>query len=376
MPSCRLRGTQRIFHLWTSVWTESPSFCQYTVREIRVQANNRRSWKTTFTGLSQLSLTAKHGRLRRHLTDRVTFDILVQCLNPYPPATPQSRAAFETRTSAIHVTPTAEGPYNIQQIKDDSLWLSKEGGIDEVSALRLSILEWQTRAAAHLLLALADLDPSVISTNQSLQTLHIGLRSANDVGSQTIMRAGAEHVDSSPGRRLRLLNIYLSERRYLLKTVEFILFHATYRADTKDVVDSSLDGLETENAEYSWVERIGIALLEAWDVSCARATSNKHWFHDVTFALQTRVDALEKGSGCFKEEGVKEEFEIAWSRNQILEMVHIMQIILTSIHSFQELTKPSVILCWFKFISQFGFFEQLELVSPDPSYHTPFLICF
>lgn len=314
--------------------------------------------------------------MRRHLTDRTTFDVLVQCLNPYPPATPQTRAAFEARTSAIHVTPTAEGPYSIQQIKDDTLWLSKESGIDEISALRLSILEWQTRAAAHVSLASIDLESIVVSTGRSLQTSHIGNRSINDVRSQTILGAKAEYVDSPSGRRSRLLDLYLSERCYLFKTVEFILFLATYRADTKGVAGSSLDGPEAETEGHNWVEKIGIALLKAWDVSCATAASNKHWFHDVTLALQTRVDALDKGSGYFQEEGVMEGFEIAWNRNQILEMVHIMQIVLISIHSFQELTKPSVILSWFNFMSQFGFFEQLELVSLELCDHTTFLIFF
>ena len=110
-----------------------------------------RSWKTTYVALSQLNPEADNTSLRRHLTDPQTIYLLARSTSPYSAPTLQTKSTFDTKTSSVHVPPSGNPRYDIGQIKEDTLWLSKETKIDEVSALRIAVLEWQTRPAVQLL---------------------------------------------------------------------------------------------------------------------------------------------------------------------------------------------------------------------------------
>ncbi|MCJ1246395.1 hypothetical protein MMC30_003602 [Trapelia coarctata] len=328
------------------------------------------SWKNTFIGISQLPSGAGHNTLKRHLSDTRTAEIITHFLSPFSPPTPQAKAAFETQTSAIHITPNSSGRYKLSEIKEDALWLSKEVGIDEISALRTVIIEWQTRPAVWLLRGFADDDGSAtrpgVESNNLLSSL---------LGSQygAIGSEVAASFDSCHERRMRLLDVYLSERQFLAKTAEFITFNALFMpAETEAIYDDNRN--EDAKDKTVWLEEVGAALLKSWNPRGIDSNSGNNWLVDATAALGARLENLARGSGWLQDEDTAVDVEVAWCRVQLMEMIHIMQTMISLVMSSGELTRADVLRSWFKFVGHYGFFEQFELPFQELSaiYKLPF----
>lgn len=93
-----------------------------------------------------------HKLLLEFLADPLSKESLTTPFDPFSSAFADRKSQFDKRTSAINVTPNGgTGSYDIKVVKDDSLWLAKEAKIDEVSALRLVVLEHQARSKEQLL---------------------------------------------------------------------------------------------------------------------------------------------------------------------------------------------------------------------------------
>lgn len=316
-----------------------------------------RSWKTTYVALSQVDNGFNNTSLKRHLADPQTVSTIVHCFSPFSPPTPQTKSSFETKTSAINVTPSSHPRFNIKEIKEDTLWLSKETNIDEVSALRIAVLEWQTRPAVQLLQGDGDEQISYRNGGGGFEKFGTSLF---DPGSSLLAKSTPrESETASPfqevgARHRRLLENYLSERRCILKCSEFITFITLCKAG----------GPHSQGQEmWSWLREIGAEVLAAWDPG--HLANRNHSVVDAIDTLRSRHKGLAKGSGWFEGEGAQEDIELAWTRSQILEMIHVMQIILNLIQSTSGLVKSPAVLSWFRLMKESDFFESMQLVSPE-----------
>lgn len=316
------------------------------------------SWKTTFAELSHLSPASKQGRLRRHLTDRETIKILSSWLFPYPRPTKETKADFETRTSAINVTPTTPRRYNIEEIKGDALWLSQTLEIDEISSLRIVILEWQNRSALQISEVPTQLDPSVVFLNNSNGSLNQPLGYGNLAASRSSQTATSEESDTIRTRRVRLILIYLSEKRYLLRVFDFINFHADYEASAKEGIDPS-----SLKDDENWVERLSYDVFQAFRERQLQKQDRVNPWHHAIAALEHRARSLPRKDGFMKDGEPELDLEIAWNTNQIVEMIHIMQILIFHNEARPIVTPSNYIVGWFKFMSECKFFEQIDLVG-------------
>lgn len=74
--------------------------------------------------------------------------ILSQALPSFPGPSNNSKTAFDTATSGITSSPN--DLYSINELKQDALWLSKQANLDELEALRVTLLEWQYRPESRL----------------------------------------------------------------------------------------------------------------------------------------------------------------------------------------------------------------------------------
>ena len=288
--------------------------------------------------------------------------MLIQPFLPFPAPNPQTKASFETKTSAISVAPSPHGRYDITQIKDDSLWLSNKADIDEVSALRITVLEWQSRPAAKLLRE--DLNDSVASAQANG-----GASSQAALGASLFLtptgpafsgKDVAISFDTLDARRQRLLELYLSERRYLIKTCEHIISKALYESTSDDGRDTSIC-----EGGCGWIITLGHNILSNWDIHGHVRQSSKNFFVVTTDAIDARIRALESGSGWSDGGDIYEELELAYERNQILEIIHAMQIMLILLNSSIKLPRSDACLGWFRLMFRFRFFESFQPVSPS-----------
>lgn len=316
-------------------------------------SDRHRSWKATYTALSQLEKPLEDPYLLKHLTNPHAFQILSSPFASFEPPSPQTKSSFETRTSAINVSPSPHGRYDIKQIREDSLWLSKETNIDEVAALRIAVLEWQSRPALKLLQD--DISENTVSFRSTVG----GINLQSLKGSQSLNRPpGATQVVGEPdssadskARRVLLLKTYLSERRYIIKASEHVTFAALV-AGVKDKAPESSASLEN----------LGNGILSVWNIQEQSQNTKKNFFIESVEALKSRLHGLEKASGWF-EDDFQEDLELAWARDQLLEVLHILQIMLMLLESMSDLTRSDAFLAWFRFMGSVAFFETFEPVS-------------
>lgn len=312
----------------------------------------RRSWEATYTALSRLENPLEDPHLRKHLTNPYAFQILSTPFASFEPPSPQTKSSFETRTSAINISPSPHGRYDIKQIREDTLWLSKETNIDEVAALRIAVLEWQSRPALTLLQG--DVSENTVSFRSAgglnLRLLE-GSQSLNQSISATQVVGNTDSSKDSKARRIILLKTYLSERRYIIKVSEHVIFAALVAGGKGKAPESS-----------SPLENLGNGILSIWNIQEQSQNSKKNFFVGSVEALRSRLHGLEKGSGWF-EDDFQEDLELAWARNQLLEVLHILQIMLILLESMADLMRSDGFLTWFRFMGSVGFFETFEPVS-------------
>ena len=322
----------------------------------------QRSWKTTFTALSQLQgpIELADHALQEHLTSPHVFQLLSKPFAPFSAPTPQTKSSLETKTSAINVSPNPQGRYDIKQIQDDTKWLSKETNIDEIAALRIAVLEWQSRPASLLLQGnYAEIAPNVKpALGGKLLDLN-GSQSFRHTRGFPLRNQNTKSSDDAGARRIRLLEIYLTERRYIIKSCEHVVFVALCQL-------ASQDGKLSSPLSSDWMGKLGSDIIAAWSLQEGVDGTNKDFFITSVEALQSRVLGLEQGSGWFKDD-FREELEQAWARNQLLEMIDILRIMLLLLESSADLTRSDAILAWFRFMEASGFFEIFEPVNFTPS---------
>ena len=299
--------------------------------------------------------------LQKFFADPQTVTLLAQCLSPYPVPTPQTKSSFETKTSAINVTRSPHARYNINQIQDDVIWLSKETNIDEVSALRIAVLEWQTRSADQLLRGSPG-DQAVVAAGKrgpaQFQSSIFDPGSSLLGGSKVAGIKGSAFEEPST-RHQRLLETYLSERQFLLKTSEYVTFSALNQER-----NASEEILNEENDGLCWLENSGAAVLSTWKINGNAREHHRDFQITTVDSIRSRLENLTKGSGWLQHDGVQEDIEIGWSSNQIVEILHIMQILLNLLETSSDILQSPTILAWYRLMDDYQFFETFRVPYP------------
>ena len=275
-------------------------------------------------------------------------------LTPFAPVTPQTQSTFESQTSPINIAPSTDGRYDINQLKEDSLWLSQKAGISELAALRIVVLEWQARSATQLLNA--PLGSGEFQQNHTRGEKNLQSSSSGQFPAGRAKSALDSRSEEQSARRLRLLELYLSERQYLSKTTEFIISSSLCRATNGNHKTS-----ETTDQDI-WMEDVGNLILEPWNLEGVQSRTGRSWYVEAVAALEVRVQNLEHGSPWTQDDGSVPEMDEAWSRTQILEMIHIMQVIVHLSDYSRTFMRSDAVLAWFRFVGRHGFFEQFETV--------------
>ncbi len=319
-----------------------------------------RSWKKALIALSYLNDDHTNSALETFLSDEQSIDLLKLPFKCFQPPTSHTKASFETRTSAIHVTPSAHGHYDINQIKEDTLWLSKEAQIEEVSALRIVILEWQTRPAAQLLSGFSEEENASIQDAAGGNALGLSqLRSSTQIPPG--QRPDTTSFDDLNSRHLRFWDIYLSERRYILRVSEFLISTSLNIGAAGHVDLGSDKGKKRE--ELTWVSRVGATIVEQQKSGKDGDGNANTFLSECVDSLQVNVDNLERGSGCFKDEGGRPEIEESWGQNQVTEMIHIMELMFIIVDSSLTISASVITLSWLRFAAKYDFFDQFQPVS-------------
>jgi nuclear pore complex protein Nup188 len=308
-----------------------------------------------FAITSNIELGTEHRAvIERFLSNPEVLQLLEQPFDAHGQPTAQTKAAFETKTSAINVTPSSSARYDIKEVKEDSLWLSKVAKIDEISALRLVTEERQSRTSAQLLGQFSEEELASIrdaagnsqySSSIPVSLLVTGLDPA----------AIKQQFTRPDTRRQRIFRTYLSERRYLLKCTERLVDAVCSNRNLTDEDDKG-KGKAVELAP-SWQLTCGMALVSRWDLDnvqpivlrCVRAVS-------------TNLKNLGEGSGWSDQDGERGDIELEWTRSQFTEATHALELLWQFLATVVGVPSSRVALEWFRLQQSYGFFNSFESV--------------
>jgi nuclear pore complex protein Nup188 len=309
------------------------------------------SWKTAFSAIlrADKSETEDVSTIEQFLSHPDVLELLSHPFNAFCPPSQERKAAFETKTSAINVTPSSSARYDIKEIKDDALWLSKEAAIDEVSALRVVVVECQSRTCAQLVDRFSSEELAGIqdAAGRNQSVLPVDLLSLGD-DAKTVQAA----FDTKNSRQLRILRTYLCERRSLLDCVKTLLQGFLYqRSDGY----GSRQGKEPEQLSSRLV-KIGEGLARV------TARESEAFLLECIASIDANIRRINEGSGWYKEEGSREDVEIEWINNQISEITITMEIIFQSLDTSNFIASSRLVLAWVHMVTENGFFEAFTSV--------------
>lgn len=236
--------------------------------------------------------------------------------------------------------------------------------IDELSALRIVVLEWQTRSKTRLLVGLSE--DEVVSLQDAAQANAFGA-SALGFRSSILPEAIAKDDDflTATKRQSRLVEIYLAERRYILKVCEWLL----YRGLCDEIPEAAPSGIydvrEAEQAARShWIFQLGRDMVKESGIAGDASAGNRRYALDCIEALEDRMARITsgQGSGYVKAEGGRDEAQEAYIKNAVLEATHILQILFVVLDTTSEITASDVVLAWFRLNEQYDFFDNFDMV--------------
>lgn len=264
--------------------------------------------------------------------------------------TAESTRDFEARTAAIHVTPTPNDLYDINEIKADSLWLSEIVEINEIAALRIVAIEFQSRPRSHLTGPLSTQDIANIQEATGLSNVQASslLTSLNISPSLE-----AEHIwndfNAQGARRQRLITTYLSDRRHFMMAADHLLSFIVHMkpenlgAEAEPMRQVLLRGVVGQHEDYGAFEQFVTPYLEMLPRLIERSQSCPA----LVSTLSSSVD-----------------LELDWATSFLSEVVHGMSMLFQILDSAGGLfASQDVVGRWWTLMDNYAFLDQLTGVS-------------
>ena len=336
---------------WISAWAASTSCCtsRPSSKFIDGHLTASRSWHSAAQALIEHRSVHNNSFLRDFFSDNTVKTILSRPLNPFDQPSPSTKASFETRTAPSQVTRSGNGSYNIDEIKGDTIWLSTKVKVDEITALRIAVLEWQAQPAEKL------------RSDSAHEVDDTGLANIANFGASAFfpkssivaapLLKDADGFTPEEKRRQRLLKIWIEEKVAVIRIVEILVLAALNRKHNADQTP------RTSRGEKSFDESLGDELLTKQE------STDDAFLTKCIEAVDTQLGQLSSGSGWYKDEDVVLEVEEAWGKGIMLGNLYVQKLILSHLFFSRRLTHVNPTIQWFKTMDNYGFLAGWQPVS-------------
>ncbi|OAA71353.1 Nucleoporin [Cordyceps fumosorosea ARSEF 2679] len=305
------------------------------------------SWKLVATALSDNT-----GRLQRSsalsefFSDEYVHGLLKNPIAAFSPPDDASGKDFETKTAPINVTSASTQKLDIQVLKDDAKWLSKNAKTNLVAALRIVIVEHQSRPSRHLVGPLSSQDATNLHEAAGLKDGQ-SASFLSDLGSAAALDTDelSAEFEKQDSRRTRLFETLLSERRHFMMAIDHVNSIKLYgrlpiSAQNNDDI-GELFKLNTRSTKEQ-IEALLPAYFRVLTDCTGRIESG---------LLSTTDDALLSN----------EKTEIEWLRTLFTEIVHALSVIFQLVDSLgDDFAPPSSVTQWFSLMEMYNFFDSVQ----------------
>lgn len=282
------------------------------------------------------------------LRDGYIHQLLREPTKTFEPPTNQSKLDFETKTGAINVVPSPNDPYSLESIKDDARWLSKNVNVNEVAALRIVLVEYQSRAQSHLTGPLSTQDVSNIQEAAGVGDAQASaILALLNVTTAVDAESTWAEFENETRRRERLLSTYLSERRSFVGAVDALI---TFLVHSNLPIDSKADNLRRAVLK----EGFGFdELAPSPDRSRLSALAPAYVDMLDRYARRTQIvpDSLDK-------QYLTEQLEVDWARTALTEAIHAMSLVFQILDLETPVFAPTDLVArWFALMDEAEFLE-------------------
>ncbi|KAK3989521.1 nucleoporin subcomplex protein binding to Pom34-domain-containing protein [Cladorrhinum sp. PSN332] len=310
------------------------------------------SWRLVASALEDIScdrLTSP--AVAEFLRDPYVHQLLQIPTKTFEPPTSQSKSDFDTKTGAINVVPSPNDSFDLNAIKEDAKWLSKNVNINEVAALRIVLVEFQSRAHSHLTGPLSTQDVANIQEAAGVSDAQASsILSTLNVSTVVDAESNWAEFESETRRRQRILTTYLSERRSFLSSVDTLialLLYSRPSATTPEFDRLRLDIMR---------EGFGYDDLDA-DADPSRIEALAPAYIAI---LPSCIDRSQLGPAEVDENVLTEQLELDWVRTALTEATHAMSLTFQILDLAGPLfSPPEVVTQWFAFADAYEFLEPL-----------------
>ncbi|KAI0834993.1 nucleoporin subcomplex protein binding to Pom34-domain-containing protein [Hypoxylon sp. FL0890] len=321
------------------------------------------SWKLVASALTDPSGHRQSSRaVIDYLTDPLVQSFFTKPGSAFDPPGDKSphHAAFVKKTAAIHVTPTSNDKYDINVIKEDALWLSKNARINEIAALRVVVIEFQSRPQNQLLGPISNQDVANLreaagAANAQTTNILPGLKIGSTLDAAEI-QANFEKADS---RKRRIFQTYLDECRYYAATNDYLFTLILQESlPTSPVTDASRE------IRKSYLEAYGMSPKQPQ--KSPNDTPTKTFHALVTQYLNLIPDSISRSQApidtTIEDKDLQtEELNVLWIQTWLTEALHRMVVVFQLLDlSSDVFVSAQVAQQWFSLVSAFGFLDQLQ----------------
>lgn len=283
------------------------------------------------------------------MEDDAVRSILSQPLTPFSPPSRDSKSDFDTKFAPIHVQPSNDGQYDINQIKEDAQWLSKQADINEIAAGRIVILEWQQRAASQLLSEWSEEERISVQNASSNANFQPSTSAFPDPAPDAATQHS--HFNNDENRRARLFTILYAEQTSIL-TLSTTLIAFNLPRDLHAGHGPAYSTRSTQDiARAAW----------AAQTLTQEDTNARPFFVQCIDALRIRLTMLDPSRWP---EFVSSNVDLAGLlvRSSLNQMVAILRLAFLHTFNSQVITSAQSVRAWFELMDQSRFLAEL----PDP----------
>ncbi|KAI0512583.1 nucleoporin subcomplex protein binding to Pom34-domain-containing protein [Xylaria bambusicola] len=272
----------------------------------------------------------------------------------------QHHATFERKTAAIHVTPTPNEKYDINVIKEDALWLSKNARINEVAALRVVVVEYQSRPTSQLLGPISNQDVAGLRAaagagNAQSSNIIPGLTLTATLDASDIQA----NFDKTESRRQRIFQTYLSERRFYAATNEYV-----FTLMLQEKLPTSSPTEASSSIRQSLLNAYGVSSKPTQKPTADIPTKTCHAL--ISQYITLLPDCIQQ-AGASLDSVVKdkallnEDNQELWVHTCLIEILHRMTILFQLLDQLSDsFVSESVAKQWFLMVNDLNFLNQLQ----------------
>ncbi|RGP63094.1 hypothetical protein FLONG3_10035 [Fusarium longipes] len=303
------------------------------------------SWKLIATALSDSSgQRTTSSAVIDFLSDDYVHRLLEDPPSTFAPPDEATKKDFQTKTAPINVPASSDGRPDIESIKKDAEWLSKNAKINLVAALRIVVIEHQSRPARHLSGPLSSQDAKNLQEAAGLNNGQ-GSGFLSDLGSAAALDAEEiwAEFEKTETRQRRLFDTYLTERRFFMMAADYANSIKLYgRLPT--FASADLD------------------LAKTYRLTLPARDDAEPLLPTYLQILTDSMSSIESGLRAVTDEKwVTEEVEVDWIRTLLTEAVHALSVVFQIVDSFGDDFAPSnAVNQWFSLMEIYRFFDTVQ----------------